>query len=477
MLCEVKHSYRVNTSEETTIELLCDNVLLEVFSYLKAQELKNASLVCKRWNEIIGSSAVTMKKFKFEIKDEMLQFHVKNFGSSRNHQHYFIQLEDSIDWTVVAQNMEITHVKSFDIKRSRFCELISDDVINFLSKLTELETLNFSGVRLTVTEESTQAVKMSKLKSAIICGDYTILEYIDAEKLQDLQYTACSSSLIDYEPFANSLVRFSNLKRLTLRGCMEMFEHININMTKFKLNFIEVYHINANPVNVNVFADNLQKFLMVQADSLQELRFDFSMYDIADGQRIVNDFLQVAFNKCINLLYLDIRNLSISRDGNFYQSLSPNSSIKSLKVHWNFEGEVIKGLLQNSPKLEKLRTEYCYLRNDGINSIAKLCRKLIHLDTYKLMGIAADDVVFEKLKFLDIFIVEKSFDPLISLVTKSPVIQQIRIHECKNVETFPLDLIIQQPSMRKLIIQEKCYEIVTDENKLRIIKMTHLEQK
>lgn len=40
-----------STAILTTIEQLCDDILLEVFEYLNVKNLKNASLVSKRWNE------------------------------------------------------------------------------------------------------------------------------------------------------------------------------------------------------------------------------------------------------------------------------------------------------------------------------------------------------------------------------------------------------------------------------------------
>lgn len=468
-----------NISEETTIELLCDDILLEVLSFLNGKDLKNSSLVCKRWNEMIGSSAMLMKKFKFLIKNEMLQLQHENFGSNRNHQNYVIQNDDSVDWTTITDNIQVNRVKTLHIKRSRFCGTISDEVKKFLSSLTELEKLTLEDLRLTVTEEiteNTQLIRMPKLNSLLIDGnDFTILEHIDVKNLQYLRCIGRSNSTQrDFESIGHSIVR-SQLKRLTLWNCMEMFEYVDVPKAKFKLESIEVYHINVSPIDVSVFAENLRAFLLLLADSLRDLRFDFSLLDVSDGQKIVNDFLVIAFNKCTNLTSLDIRNLSIPRDGNFYQNISPNHSIKTLKVHWNFDGEVITGLLQNSPELEKLEAEFCYLSNDGINSIAMLCRKLIRLDAYRLIGIVEADTVFENLKYLIISKIENSFDPLISLVTRSPVIQEIRIYECSNAESFPLDIIIHQPSIRKLMIMDKCYEVYTDDDKMRIVRQSYCE--
>lgn len=477
MLRVERHCYRDSLSEETIITRLCDNVLLEILSYLNASGLKNASLVCRRWNELVGSSTITMEKFQFHIRNEMIE--CKNFGSNRNHRNYVIHTEESTDWTRLADNIELNRVRTFHIRRSRFCTTISREVMEFLSRLTELKKLTLEGVRLTVTEKFVHRIKLPKLRSLRIDGDdFTILEHIDAEEVQHLRCIGKSKiNSKDFESLAQTIVRFSHLKHLTLWNCMETFEYIDVHETSFpsKLNSIEVYHINVSPIDVSSFAENLRQFLLLLTDSLRDLKFDFSMLDVEEGQKIVNDFLRIAINKCTNLTSLDIRNLSISRDDILYQSLSPNHSLTDLKVHWNFDGDVIDGLLRNCPKLKRLETEFCCLSSDAISSIASLCRELIRLDAFQLKDVIDADTIFENLKYLSIYKIENNFDPLLSLVVKCPVIQQIRICESSIADTFPVDIIIQQPSLRKLIINDKCFEIYTADDKLRIIRQSQFQ--
>lgn len=53
--------------EATTIYQLLDEVLEKIFSHLSASDLKNCALVCKKWDEVIGSRLVTMKKFELKF--------------------------------------------------------------------------------------------------------------------------------------------------------------------------------------------------------------------------------------------------------------------------------------------------------------------------------------------------------------------------------------------------------------------------
>lgn len=50
-----------------TIDDLFPAILEEVFSHLKASDVKNCALVCKERSEVIGSSAVIMKKFELRF--------------------------------------------------------------------------------------------------------------------------------------------------------------------------------------------------------------------------------------------------------------------------------------------------------------------------------------------------------------------------------------------------------------------------
>ncbi|CRK90679.1 CLUMA_CG004380, isoform D [Clunio marinus] len=47
--------------EGKTIDSLCEDELLNVFEYLGTKDLKTSTLVCKRWNDIIGNHVSTMR--------------------------------------------------------------------------------------------------------------------------------------------------------------------------------------------------------------------------------------------------------------------------------------------------------------------------------------------------------------------------------------------------------------------------------
>lgn len=458
MLCDNgirDNSGTITTPPTTTVEQLCDDILLEVFSHLNAKDLKNAALVARRWNELIGLSALTMRKFRFRIENER--------HSRRNHHNFFILTTETTDWATVPEIIQLYSVKSLHIQGGvRFGNTInSDEILSFLSRLPELEELSFANISLIDgTDEVVEQIEMPKLKTIRIFGDdFTILRHINAKELQQLQ--CFSSQPKNFEWLAESIVRFTRVQSLTLWNCMEVFEHINLQLVKCQLKYFEVYHINVSPIDAVAFENNLRQFLLLQAGSLSDLKFDCSMMDVDDGKKMVNDLLRIAFNKCTRMTSLDIRNLSIPREGRFYQSLSPNCSIRRLQVHWGFDGEVVEGLLKICPDLTRLEADMCHLSGDDLNTIAKICPKLVHLHTFKLAGCIDKDVIFEHLKYLSVSKMEPTSERLLALMAGCPKLEHIRIDDCSSTE-FLMDAVIWSPTMKRLMIADNCYEIVDE---------------
>ena len=59
---------------ESSADLLSQDILSEVFEFLDGKTLKTSALVCAKWNELIGSSPRTMKKFKFKLYSDESDF-------------------------------------------------------------------------------------------------------------------------------------------------------------------------------------------------------------------------------------------------------------------------------------------------------------------------------------------------------------------------------------------------------------------
>jgi hypothetical protein len=62
-----------NVKEVTTIDELSNEVLLKILSFLDVEFLWDACLVCKSWDNLIGSSTVTMSKIKLKLDFERME--------------------------------------------------------------------------------------------------------------------------------------------------------------------------------------------------------------------------------------------------------------------------------------------------------------------------------------------------------------------------------------------------------------------
>lgn len=60
----------INQSKSEAIEkvLTIEDTLMKILKYLDADSIKTAALVCKKWNEVISSSPVIMKRFQLRAQ-------------------------------------------------------------------------------------------------------------------------------------------------------------------------------------------------------------------------------------------------------------------------------------------------------------------------------------------------------------------------------------------------------------------------
>jgi F-box-like len=135
-------SFSVN--EPTVFGSLSDDVLLEIFDYLDRESLQNASLVCKNWNKVIGSSIVTMKKFTLTLRDQLKETSDESesnlpFYSCRKHVKVIVDVRDFHEITPKIDLFNFSQVRNLDIQ---FVNSIAvGDLIKFLSKMPLMEKL------------------------------------------------------------------------------------------------------------------------------------------------------------------------------------------------------------------------------------------------------------------------------------------------------------------------------------------------
>lgn len=55
------------------IDKLSFDILLEIFSFLDVESLRNATLASKKWSDLIGSKVVTMKQFILKLDPQKIK--------------------------------------------------------------------------------------------------------------------------------------------------------------------------------------------------------------------------------------------------------------------------------------------------------------------------------------------------------------------------------------------------------------------
>lgn len=125
------------SNEATTMESLCDDVLIETFSYLDLESLKNSTLVCKNWNEVIGSSSATMNKFILQVYkiDANAGSEFQRHRKYKNITVCDIKFERSVE---ILRSFDVSQVKNFGSYNPD--EAIEEKLLmEFLSRMPQLE--------------------------------------------------------------------------------------------------------------------------------------------------------------------------------------------------------------------------------------------------------------------------------------------------------------------------------------------------
>jgi hypothetical protein len=131
---------RSNREEVASIDKLPNEVLLEVFALLDRESLLNACLVCKSWENLIGASNVTMKKFRLIINPPRLQERFDGSSYWRKHFEFVFIYGDVFDSTVTSlAHFDLTQVRKM---RSHGEEVEVQKMMKFLSQMPLVQDID-----------------------------------------------------------------------------------------------------------------------------------------------------------------------------------------------------------------------------------------------------------------------------------------------------------------------------------------------
>lgn len=240
------------------ISILPDECLLEIFSFLKYQELKSACLVCASWNEIISNSSIFLANTKVYVELRKPDTETQQ-TLSRKYRNIYITLVDSYDpsykilddlcslgFFLKSIVIKFWHDGDFEptaaqrlIKFLKCCENIEYLAISDLPDLPAMTTSN--------DENSSDQITFKKLREIILQQSHTwLLGKIKCEQLDllDIDYEHSEfhddNYLRSLHKNPDHLINFFNqierLDILKLYGGANMSSSSNILNPKFKWN-------------------------------------------------------------------------------------------------------------------------------------------------------------------------------------------------------------------------------------------------
>lgn len=311
-----------------------------VFSYLRLGDLKNVSLVCKEFYEIIAVSTELMKKFQISLAGESdpIRFHRIMGKSSRKHQKLKIK---RVDLDSLALEFFIDNpIRDLVLAYTDCSEDKLLQILHAVKTTLETITLRDAYVRSDTISDSTYdreqpIIEWKKLKIVKLWGlQYRALDYLPSN-IQEIEYFCYGSdhvvSPVDYISKQKKLRKFRLINLLANR-----FESpLEFSTCEFKLDFLEL---------MQKWEDG--PFLQSQYDYLKIIIWSDLSLEYQALAAVINQMKM-------------LERLELQCEINFPQNENPiRMSCPTLKI-FNYSGDRLKVqetrlLLQGFPNLEDL---------------------------------------------------------------------------------------------------------------------------
>lgn len=265
------------------INQLPSEILVQIFEFCEAKDLKDASLVCVLWRDIIGLSASTMKKFHLNLLRQSKLESDPNFISQRTHIN--IICGNSYDFPFPrAGPFDLSRVRSINLRHVKIF-YGKDGVLASLSQVPYLENLQINLNRFFIDDETITASPVRlKLKRLMIDNRMTkLLNFVVPESLITLKVHSdvfhfcgvnCVKRLKVVGNLNNVLEHAVNLKVLKI-DLIELFDCAP-SAFPFKLEHLKIFGNHFWPrKNVSTkMIENFERILDTQASTLQRLSLE-----------------------------------------------------------------------------------------------------------------------------------------------------------------------------------------------------------
>lgn len=350
------------------MEKLPDEVLLEVFELLPGKSLKNAALVCKRWNEVIGVSSSTMNKFqlslrrKFVIVTECNVFReTKTITSDEFEEIMSLRRKfRSIKANLMEaeENEKFVHLQIMQHFGQNIKKLslvgASLNFKNLLVNMPQLESFKLQTcISCCAGDETVQPAELKKLKKLYFFGsDHEILKHFRGPNITFASFYRVHLTSHTAKCFIKSLNR---LEVLEIDGTEKMFLERPYDEFPFKLKNVFLNFWPSYGKHLKTCEEQVVEFLKLQSGSLEELTISFDP-SAAISKTILSNLRR--------LRRLKIHDEMLQANSHFFKMLKPNSSIKQIVLHYDLCAEVIKKISAEFPNLEVITQKKIKLKSN-----------------------------------------------------------------------------------------------------------------
>ncbi|KAJ6648542.1 hypothetical protein Bhyg_03772 [Pseudolycoriella hygida] len=361
---------------ESPIEILSEDALLHIFSYLDGKSLKNSALVCKCWNDVISESLAIMKNFTLTLNDGskwISRFHeimslTRRFQSIKitlhsREQPYFLEkwAENAIDLLVQIAARHGPNIRNLVLYQAEIKN--SSDFSSILSSMPLLNEVVLNGVKVNKADDFTGGNEafLSKLnKLTVRTCDWNIFKFFTSTPIRELKISN-KFVLVDiqqreiYMRFLQASQQLESID-LDLMSYAKMFATALDDAICLKLKRLK-YSSFSPSYDIDNIDSNFGTFLELQGSSLTELELNY----------VHPTTIKIIFTKLKVLEKLRINSVALPTESSFYASFKKMPKLKELILHDNIPCELaVKEILVNCVNLETFSARhdtYGFLHN------------------------------------------------------------------------------------------------------------------
>ncbi|CAG9801513.1 unnamed protein product [Chironomus riparius] len=375
------------------INLLPNHVLTKIFGNLSPGMTKSCALVCKRWDEIIGTTSELMKRYQLNLEDIEEHEMKKAMKIQRKHQRVLA------DWSKSSLNVILRHKLQFlTFTEFEYTPVKLSTLVETLNNLPSLKYFDANLLTLKKSENCLNQVStnIEQLKCAVeVIG---IFACCTVRKLKIYSYRSRSfNKQMNYSIF-NFLKTQKDLEELELIGKQfsELFILPDFIVLKFPLKVLK--YSSCTPFT---HYKEFIKFLNQHKRTLTSLEVDYST-EPQFGIELIHKF---ALENLINLKHFKIGHLRDNHQISYHEltdSTSITKNVESLAIKArSTDMNENKRFLNMFPNIKKLNFDKSENDEELLCCISEICVNIERLEVSSLdKDFNNPKILFPKLKEL-----------------------------------------------------------------------------